>query len=430
MDQDDDAPVIQGRVAWADATGAGGVGGSDAAATPGAGSTTDATAKVWPPMPAAKSVFDPEGLHQVAIKVEPASWQTYLSYVGKPSKPATWFAAELSWDGKPPVAVAIRGFGKGSQISNPGKANIRIKWDEFDPQGKGPDGLHSLRLKAAGQDPSWQREPLVYDLIREVDGHAPRWSWARVAVNGVDYGLYQVLEHPDKRMYKHLFGHNDGNEYEPQKACHGLQCPKEGCAALTKIYSGDPGDRGAIVVLASALTRTDAELLEVLDKTVDLDSLLATYAVDSVVSNIDGLAAAGHNFRFYQDEVSGKLHLIASGADLTFGKFGAWYELLTPWGQPNSWCADRVDLMLQRLWQMPATKALLTKKFRQLQCGAFAQGKLLARIDALAEMLYLEATSDPKVLHTPAQHTKAVADLRDYVEKRQATLAAQFGPCP
>lgn len=427
---DSKANVVVGNVGVADVSIVAADAKAPGAPDAGTGASKDTVAKIGPKMPAATKVFDPGGLHQVAFTVDPADWKTYLSFVGKPNKPDTWYAAEMSWDGKALGKVAIRGFGKGSQINNPAKANIRVKWDVFDPKGEGPEGLHSVRLKASGQDRSWQREPLVYDLIRDLGGHAPRWSWARIAVNGVDHGLYQVIEQADKRMYKHLFGHDDGNEYEPKEGCHGLQCPKQGCAALTKIYAGEPGDRGAIVALASALTRSDAELLAVLDKTVDLESLVAAYVVDSAVSNIDGLAAGGQNFRLYQHEVTGRLHLIASGPDLSFGKFGAWYELLTPWGKPNSWCPDRVDLMLQRLWQMPATKLLLTKTFKKLQCDLFTTTKLGARIDALAELLYAEATSDPKVIHTPDQHAQEVASVRGYVVMRQATLATQFGKCP
>ncbi len=384
-------------------------------------------------MPLATEVFDDKGAHVIQITLDPIEWQLYLDGVAKPDsqKVYEWHDASLLWDGVAYGQLAVRGFGNGSQIDNPSKPNIRVKFDHLIAEGVGPGGQKSVRLKASGQDPTFLREPLAYELSRSIGGHAPRTSWARVLVNGEDYGFYQVAEHADKRMFKTLFGNNDGNKYQSLEACLGLDCPPWGCDALKASYKGDPGDGAELSALAKAVTATTADtLLPELQKRVGLGPLLANYATDAVLSNLDGLASAGQNFTLYVDAKTLLIEVIAGGADLTFGNFkDAFYPLESPWGTPNGWCADRVDHLYQRIWQAPKTQALLFEKFRALQCGGFAADKLLARIDSLRALIKAQVYADPKGMNDAALLDAEYGKLKAYVTKRQTTLSALLGPC-
>lgn len=379
------------------------------------------------------SVFDNFHVHAVDVALDPTAWQAYLDGVDKPDgkKVFVWRPAQVTWDGTTYANVGVRGFGNGSQLENPAKPNIRLKWDEFIPGADGPEKLKSLRLKASGQDATFLREPLVFDLVRAIGGYAPRWSWARVRVNGVNYGFYQVFEHTDKRMFNALFGNTDGEKYETSEGCFGLDCPPWGCSALKSNYEGDPGDGSKLATLAAAVAASnEGNLLAELQAHIDVGALLANYATDAVVSNIDGLAAAGQNFTFYINTGTTLVEIIAGGADLTFGNFDAWYAFDAPWGSPNAWCPGRVDQLYQRLWTAAATKTLLLEKFRALQCGPFRAETLVARIDKFRLLIKAEVYADPKGIFSPGQLDVAYATLKDYVLKRQDTLVALLGPCP
>lgn len=385
-------------------------------------------------MPLATTLFQPEALHILEVTIDPAEWQDYLQGVAQPdgTKVYDWHPATLAYDGLPFGQVAVRGFGNGSQIDNPKKPNIRVKFDHYDTNGTGPEGQKSFKLKASGQDASFVREPLMYELVRAIGGHAPRTGWARVRVNGDDYGLYQVLEVADKRMFKSLFGNNDGPKYESKFACLGFDCPTWGCDGLKDSYKGDPGDGAELAALAKAVTEaTDDSLLADLQARVNVGALLADYAVDAVASNLDGLASAGQNFEVYVDQKTNLIEVIASGADLTFDNFhGAWYSLEQPWGAPNSWCADRTDHLYQRIWQAPKTKPLLMAKLRALQCGPFQASTFITRVDQLHDLLKTQVDGDPKSIFPPASIADEYARIKAYALKRQDTLVQLLGPCP
>ncbi len=383
---------------------------------------------------AATTFFDFSGIHEVALTVAPADWTAYLDGVNQPDgqKVYNWYQADVQVDGTAFKTIGIKGFGNGSQIDNPAKPNVRLKFDQYNTAGVGPDGEQAFRLKASGQDPTFVREPIAGAMLRAIGGDAPRFSWAHVAINGSDYGVYELQESVDKRFFANAFNNKEGNKFEPTIGCMGIDCPDAGgCAALKPAYTGSPGDPQAIVDAAQAITdATDDQLPTVLDKYFVVDELLADYAVDAVLSNLDGFAAAGQNFTIYGDQNTKKFHLIATGVDLTFGNFNnAWYDLALPWGAPNSWCATRTDQLYQRIWQNPVLKPLLLAKFQALQCGLFRATTLLPLIDSFHTALKPLVYSDPQGLYTPKQLDADYVALDAYVTARQKTLSDLLGPC-
>ena len=379
------------------------------------------------------SLFDPVGIHEVALTVDPVAWKAYLDGVNKPDgqQVYTWVNADVNVDGITYKNLGIKGFGNGSQLDNPAKPNIRLKFDQFDNNGIGPQGEKAFRLKAAGQDPTFIREPVAGAMLRAVGGQAPLFSWAHVTVNGEDFGPYLLQESVDKRYFHNHFGNNDGIKYDVTIGCGGINCPGGNCAAVASRFTASAGDTQPLVGLAYAVaTATDADLPAVLDQYFVLDELLADYAVDATLSNLDGYASSAQNFTYYADEKTHKLHLIATGTDLTFGYFGdAWYALATPWGPPDTWCT-RVDDVYLRIWNHPVLRAKLLEKFAALQCGLFAESTLGLVVDSYQKALAPWVVNEPKGIYTPAQTASYYKAMRTYIHKRQATLSDLLGTCP
>ena len=380
-------------------------------------------------------MFDPAGIHEIKITLNPDNWLKYLAGVDKPDgkKEYAWYQADVEFDGTKFSTAGIKGFGNGSQIDNPQKPNIRVKFDQYLTNANGPLGEKAFRLKGSGQDLTFLREELAGAMVRAVGGSAPRFSWAHVTVNGEDYGPYILQESADKRYFKNAFNNNDGQKFEPIDGCEALNCPVlNGCPALAFSYTPSPGNPQQIVDLASSIaTATDAELSGVLDKFVYTDEFLADYAVDSLLSNLDGFASAGQNFTFYVDQKTHRFHLIATGTDLTFGNYkSAWYELTAPWGPPNDWCVNHVDNLYLRIWQVPELKAKLFAKYQALQCGMFKQDTLYTLIDSYHTALTPFIYGDPKGIVSASQIDASYDQLKGYVQKRQQTLIDLLGNCP
>lgn len=377
--------------------------------------------------------FDKTVIRNVQITLAPADWTAYLAGVDKPDgkkECSTWYSAQVSIDGIPYGTVGVRCFGNGSQITNPAKPNIRIKFNQFDKANAGPDDLDNLRLKASGQDATYLREPMAYNLVRSLGGHAPYTGWTEVTVNGAAYGLYQTMMHLDSNAMNDLFGNKDGNRYEVKSGCDIFDVDHAAPSDQAKLWSGDPGDGKEFDAFFTAVMAAQpADLLDVLKQHIDVGDWLSVYAVDMVISNIDGLASAGQNFTAYVDTDDFRLRLAMSGADLTFGQFAdAWYSWQTPWGYPNSWCKNRKDNVYLRILESSPAKAAYFNKVRHLQCHSL--NAVWQQAQTWKALIWPKLQNDPKNAYSAADIEWHFDKLKKYIEQRKTWLDQQFGPCP
>ena len=402
---------------------------ADAGSKPSGNDTPDATTgsdpyeglKLEPPT----SVFDPLGLHVVKVTLPAATWDSYLEGVKTLTK--EYVPADVTIDGTTYTNVGLRQFGDGSQQTNPAKANIRIKFNQYVPKQYGPEELRNLRLKASGADASFLREPIVYELIRSLGAAAPRTSWARVEVNGQDYGPYQVMEQIDSRMFQHFYGNKDGANYDPVLNCMGLNCPPEGCDALASYYEVGAGDFSEMLTLAKAIdSASDADLVATLNQLVDVDDLMAVYAVEAVTADYDGLAASGFNFEVYGDEATGKLRFIRHGAD---SSFKIRMDPFKPYGEPNTWCGGHEDALFKRIVAIPELDQKLREKMQTLHCGAFATETLTAFIEEYRARLHDQIYADPKGIAPDEEITGQIDHVKGFVVQRNLELREELGEC-
>jgi len=374
--------------------------------------------------------FDPVGYHTVDLALTPSDWQAYLADVKAGSSSAKFYHATATIDGKVFADVGVRKFGYGSMLNNAGKPNIRVKFNQWGTAQKGPDKLENVRLKASGQDATFLREPLTYALARAAGSVAPRTSWARVKINGAAYGLYLLEEQIDGDLFKTWFGNKNGSNFKPLLGCIGLGCPSGDCTALSSAYEVSSGSLSNLIALASAVADPAANWTDKVAGLVDLDQFLTFYAIDALLSNIDGLASSGNNFEAYVRSDTNRITLIASGSDLTFGNWGAWYDLWAPWGAPTAWCAGYKDPFYARAATTPALKAKLGAILLALHCGPFATATLNPMIDGLKGLIKNDLYFDPKGIATPAQIDADIYSLKVYVSARNKLLDSQVGACP
>ena len=385
---------------------------------------------------AAAKLFDPHGIHVVAIELPLPDWTALLADAQDPVRVRDWHAAKVHIDGQPYDQVAVRNFGEGSQQANPKKPNVRLKFDQYDPKLEGPEGQHNLRLKASGTEPTFLREPLFFELLRSLGAPAPLWSFARVTVNGEPYGLYQLFEHPDKRLFRRVLdlppdtGPTKRANYSPLLNCVGLQCPnaggKQGCTGLLAHYELKVGDGSDLTALVQAIEQApDAQLQAQVDTHASFQELLAIHAVEAAASEVDGLMASGFNFELFAD-AQGRLHVVRTGADETFYEH---YDLMQPWGPPNVVCPGRTDRFYSRVLAIPALKDQLVQKWKALRCGKMQYKAVEAWVEALRGPILAELALDPKTLVSVADASGAMDELEAWVTDRNAALKQVVGAC-
>jgi len=375
--------------------------------------------------------FDPVGYHVVEFTLAAADWTKYLNDV-KNATTDTWYKADAKIDGVTFAQVGIRAFGYGSMLTNPGKPNIRIKFHQFVTSLRGPENLKNVRFKASGQDMTFLREPLTYGISRALGGAAPQSSWARVKVNGENYGFFIVLEHVDEDFFAAFWGNSTGHFYEQDKGCVGINCTTSACSNVISAYVLNAGGTGSEVqALASAVHNDSASTwVAAASAIADMDALLVFYAMDVLVSNVDGMTAAGNNFDIYQDTASNLLYFIHHGMDLVLGNWSAWYSFTAPWGPPCSWCTRDQEDFYARMLATPALKQQMWDLYKSAHCGPFSKNLLLPLVDKLKTLIVTDLYNDPKGIDSDAEINADFVTLKNYISSRHTALDSLVGGCP
>ena len=272
-------------------------------------------------------------------------------------------------------------------------------------------GIETLTLNNMVQDSTYIHERLSYQIYAAMGVPAPRTAYARVSMNGTDYGLYLIVETIDENMLTGWFSDNTGNLYE---GAYGVDLTPGAEGAFDHDEIGDPADRSDLTAVIALLQQpaTD-DNIGALSRLVDMDNIIANRAVESHLLHWDGYTTA-NNYRLYHDPVSGQFSMIPWGTDQTFLQY--WYG---PWsgnGQlwlhclQNAGCAARYDQKL-------------------LETADVIEGlDLIGEAARLRDWLYADIQSDPRrefgIATFESNYAATLVTLQTYPDAvRQQVLA-------
>ena len=208
-------------------------------------------------------------------------------------------------------------------------------------------GIEGLTLNNMVQDPSYVNEHLSYMLYRAVGVPAPRVGYARVSVNGEDFGLYLLVESIDDRFLDRWYGDSSGALYE---GAYGVDL----FAGYENSFDYDEGpdstDRSDLTAVIAVLDgASDDAGIAALEDLVDMDELLTNMAVEALILHWDGYTTR-NNYRLYHDPRTGRFQIIPWGTDQTFTSlyYYPWsaYGRLFTFCLANEACAARYDAKL------------------------------------------------------------------------------------
>ena len=169
------------------------------------------------------------------------------------------------------------------------------------------------------------------DVLRESGVPSPRSAFYRVYID-VDgtpryFGLYTVVEVPDRPMFIAQFGAAGGNLYKPDGTPAdsaatwraGLPIDDTSFPKKSNKVEADWSDVQAAVAALNA-GRTDAAAWrDQLDRRFDADGFLSWLAVNTVAQNWDAYGITCHNYYLYGDpSEGGRLHWIPWDQNLSF----------------------------------------------------------------------------------------------------------------
>lgn len=261
-------------------------------------------------------LFDPLRVHRIDVTISQASWNT-LNQSSYNSK-AEYQAGTMKFTTDTGVvvtqnnAVGVRlkgGWGSFRNLDQ--KAAFKIKTNFV--KGENFFGLKKLTLNNMVQDPSMLHEATVYRLYRAMGVPAPRVGYARVYINGVDFGLHANIETYDDVMLKRWMP-TTKNLYEGAYFQDVIMSQYEAIEA----DEGDPIDRTDLRGLAEANdTKWGLDWYNEFTKRTDVKQMLAEWAVERYVAHWDGYSWQIRNNYYLHTTDQGIFSLFPWGSDQT-----------------------------------------------------------------------------------------------------------------
>ncbi len=358
-------------------------------------------------------LFTLDQIHTVEITLPPESEAAIAA------APYVWAEADVAIDGEPMPRVGLRLRGKiGSFRSLAAKPKFKISFNEFLPDQRFY-GMEELSLNNAVVDCSYMKEVVGYRLYELAGVPSLRTSYARVTVNGADYGLYVLLETPNDRWLERHYTNPDGNLYDGKYVWYGgysytLLDFGNGVDALYQLEEGTDVGNADIAAVSTALLASQGTpgFHDQVGQYVDWDLFHRLTVVDQFLGHNDGYSMNTNNYRVYFDPADGKADLLPWDLDYTF-----LYD--SSWGL--SWSAPSGNLTYA-CWLDQAVCVPLHKEAMSEFIAAFEAEDWTPFLNRIENLTYADTQDDPR-------RECAAADVqpnRDYIRAWLAGKPAEM----
>ncbi|MEM1121579.1 MAG: CotH kinase family protein [Bacteroidota bacterium] len=227
---------------------------------------------------------------------------------------------------------------------------IKINWD--DPEARFY-GLRKLQFHSQNMDKSQMRDRLGYWFFRKMDVAAPRAIHAKLLINGQYIGLFSLVEQIDGRFTRHHFEDGTGNLYKEIWPLKSNGQPHSEQAYLEKLKTNEDENPSVEMIrhFAQAVANaSEGERRSIVEKWMNLDAIISYAVVDRTIRNDDGAfhwycngpECSPHNFYWYEEPTTQKLHLVPWDLDNAFENIKGNVNPVTPigdsWGEISNNC--------------------------------------------------------------------------------------------
>jgi hypothetical protein len=289
------------------------------------------------------------------------------------------------------------------------KRNFKVKMN----RGRLFQGVRKLNLNSLWTDKALVREHLSWRLLDELALPYHETEYARVHLNGIYFGLYLCLEHPDHRFLERNGLDGGGNLYKSLQPTGSepvgvRQTDPGGYCRLWEEETNEGGDYADVEELIGAMHADGAQPgppSVAFWRGRSLEDLILEYQVGQVIlNNIDSFAK---NHFLYHDLEADRWGFLTWDLDLTFGKFFSPFDacgrpgilndlLLCRRGPPSCPVPDQLDPWFASTVSSPVVFNWLVDFFLRAG-GSYYHRALLTRIWDILEEKYTNESYDPQL---------------------------------
>ncbi len=267
--------------------------------------------------------YDVETIQTIEITFAESNWDQLLDNA-KATTEDYILAESVTINGIAFDSVGVKYKGNSTYNPNQTKNPFHIELDTYKDQDY--DGYTDIKLSNVAKDPSFLREVLSYQIIRQYM-HAPLSNYANVYVNGTLIGLYSNSEAVSKKFVDNRFdsknntfvkcnppaGAGPGSNDFPNLVYMGADSTDYYDAYEIK---SDFGWQELIDLCDTLANQTDA-----IEDILDVDRALWMLALNNVMVNLDSyIGGFKQNYYLYKDD-NGRFNPVIWDLNESFGRF-------------------------------------------------------------------------------------------------------------
>lgn len=276
-------------------------------------------------------LFGMPGIHTVELSFSQNGWWDTLvnnKALGDQIGRDIYMSGSVVIDGHAMDSIGVRLKGNAS-YGHPGmKKPVRLEFDEYRSSQR-YDGLTALHLNNSAYDPTMLREKIMLDILRNHGIPAPRCAFALVYFNNTFVGVYNIVEHIDKKFLKTHFGGNKGNLYkgDPYGTLAWYGNSQSSYYGNYELKTNEAqNDWSGLVNLIDVINNSGASFPTAIRQVMDVDGFLWYLAAQNVFGNLDSYVHNPHNYYLYHDSLTNKFEWIAWDVGLSFGVFPTFFS--------------------------------------------------------------------------------------------------------
>lgn len=294
-----------------------------------------------------------------------------------------------------------------SSYNNPSiKKSFKIDMNEY-VSGQDYDGLKKLNLNNCFKDPSFLREKLMMDFLRDHGLYAPRIHYTNVYINDTLWGLYTAVEEVDvKPFLRNNIGDDRGNMFkgDPQGSLKWINSMDTSYFSKYELHTNETiNDWSDLVNFINVINNTSiANLPTVLDTVFDVDNYIHTWAVHSLFSNLDSYLGSGHNYYIYHDSTDNKFKWVSWDVNEAFGNFNMGMSITQLENLSIFYISNpQTNRPLHyNMLQVPAYNQALIDAVCEYTLYDFSSAAMDPKIDSLANFIRTSVYADPNKFYS------------------------------
>ncbi len=268
----------------------------------------------------AQDIFNDSIIHEFKLEFNQSDWESQLKYSfdNNTDIPATIYIDNKKFD-----SVGVKYKGHSSYLASQEKKPFNITLDAF-INGQSLDGFSTFNLNNGFKDPSFIREIISYQIISNFLP-AVKAAFTKLYINNVYWGIYVLVQQPNKKFLRDNFGDDNGNYYKADPIGDLVWVgnnPDDYKRFFEKKTNEAEDDWNDIIYLINILNNAPPEFFnDEIEKVLNVDRALWYLAFCNVFCNLDSYTGSGHNYYLYCNPYDNRFNFIPWDLNENLGVF-------------------------------------------------------------------------------------------------------------